>query len=360
MKIMAVVYGPDYHSPDEFWKFRGGITMMRIDAGGGAATYPSYQPVSVQSRSTLSYGSTGSQVKQLQQLLGIHADGIFGSETRAAVMDFQRKHHLAVDGVVGPQTWAALLGSGENRARSAQPKVDTVEISPEARRMYEMLKRANLDEPAPSSSHHTTHVSGNSANKSHGSTLQKVKDVAESLLGIDDMKKGIDKMEHGSWKEKIEGFGQFAFAVISDLPGGWELKGIKAVEEVGKLAKATKEIKNVEQDTGAIEHAHAATKSTQATLRGASNPVVREALNYGKQMHKDYDFGPNVEKEVRLPSGKRMDGYDRQNKIVYELKPDNPQAIKKGTKQLENYVREANQVYGPGHKGVLKTYPTKD
>ncbi|BFH16808.1 hypothetical protein WJ0W_005037 [Paenibacillus melissococcoides] len=80
-------------------------------------------------------------------------------------------------------------------------------------------------------------------------------------------------------------------------------------------------------------------------------------MEYGKKLHKEYDYGPGVQKEKRLPSGKRMDGYDSKNKTIYELKPDNSRAIKRGTKQLERYVEEANKVYGSGHKGVLKTYP---
>ncbi|WP_208921919.1 peptidoglycan-binding domain-containing protein [Streptomyces capitiformicae] len=27
------------------------------------------------------------------------------------MVDFQKKHHLQVDGVIGPQTWRALLGT---------------------------------------------------------------------------------------------------------------------------------------------------------------------------------------------------------------------------------------------------------
>ena len=49
-----------------------------------------------------------SPVRVLQRALGIAADGVFGSATDAAVRRFQRRHGLASDGVVGPATWAAL------------------------------------------------------------------------------------------------------------------------------------------------------------------------------------------------------------------------------------------------------------
>lgn len=38
------------------------------------------------------------------------ADGEFGSATYGAVYQFQRARGLSVDGVIGPETWAALLG----------------------------------------------------------------------------------------------------------------------------------------------------------------------------------------------------------------------------------------------------------
>lgn len=57
---------------------------------------------------TLKKGSTGQDVKMLQQQLHIKDDGIFGSLTETAVKDFQKKHNLIVDGIVGDKTWAAL------------------------------------------------------------------------------------------------------------------------------------------------------------------------------------------------------------------------------------------------------------
>ena len=54
-------------------------------------------------------GMTGEDVKELQTLLGITADGQFGKATEKSVKIFQLDHGLKVDGIVGPVTLKKLL-----------------------------------------------------------------------------------------------------------------------------------------------------------------------------------------------------------------------------------------------------------
>ena len=60
------------------------------------------------------YGSRGSEVRQIQTKLknwGYYkgnVDGIYGSQTQAAVKLFQRKNGLSVDGIAGPKTLKAM------------------------------------------------------------------------------------------------------------------------------------------------------------------------------------------------------------------------------------------------------------
>jgi peptidoglycan hydrolase-like protein with peptidoglycan-binding domain len=68
----------------------------------------------------LAPGATGSGVAQIQDLLADlgydlprsmkkkGADGIFGSETQAAVKKFQQDYGLKADGLVGPKTLAMM------------------------------------------------------------------------------------------------------------------------------------------------------------------------------------------------------------------------------------------------------------
>ena len=58
----------------------------------------------------LKQGARGNITKLLQEKLGISADGIFGANTKAAVISYQKANGLSAGGIVGPNTWKKLLG----------------------------------------------------------------------------------------------------------------------------------------------------------------------------------------------------------------------------------------------------------
>lgn len=71
------------------------------------------------------YGSRSDEVKQIQTKLkrwGYYSgniDGIYGSQTLAAVKWFQSKNGLQVDGIAGPKTLAAMgITNTSNNASS--------------------------------------------------------------------------------------------------------------------------------------------------------------------------------------------------------------------------------------------------
>jgi hypothetical protein len=177
---------------------------------------------------------------------------------------------------------------------------------------------------------------------------QQIVDIAKGAIEI-----GLGKA--------IQGLGTLGGGVITVGSGGTLVVAGGALA-VGSIAlgealaihgsiiigKASAEIVNKERQ-------YASTNSG-GSGKGTQNQKVKEAVEKGKQMHKKYDYGPGVKKEKTLPSGKRMDGYNKETKTVHELKPNNPNAISKGLKQLDQYVEEANKVNGPGHTGKLHTY----
>lgn len=97
----------------------------------------------------LKHGSKGSQVAELQRLLKLADDGIFGDDTKEAVIKFQKSKGLKVDGIVGSKTWGKLLSN--NRVDNIKPiytQTSTEDLSdPE-----EEMKVDNVQESLPTSS----------------------------------------------------------------------------------------------------------------------------------------------------------------------------------------------------------------
>lgn len=80
-----------------------GLQAFSTHPAGAAGTWP-----------TLKQGSKGENVYSVQLMLKSHgysltADGDFGPQTASMVKSFQSAHKLSADGVVGAQTWPALI-----------------------------------------------------------------------------------------------------------------------------------------------------------------------------------------------------------------------------------------------------------
>ena len=89
---------------------------------------------------TLKRGSSGEDVRLLQQFLSLYATssapaitGYFGTQTKQAVRDFQRKESLDPVGIVGPKTRARILALSNRELKqvSARTASSTTEAVPE-------------------------------------------------------------------------------------------------------------------------------------------------------------------------------------------------------------------------------------
>ncbi|MGW2084947.1 peptidoglycan-binding protein [Streptomyces sp. NPDC001880] len=106
--------GNDHTDPGPYWDWTRYMQLVGGDTGGGEGS----DGLSFTSYATQQSGSTGAQVKAVQQLLneqGYSAgavDGSFGPATRTAVTAYQVARGLDADGVVGARTWTALLSAG--------------------------------------------------------------------------------------------------------------------------------------------------------------------------------------------------------------------------------------------------------
>lgn len=116
---------------------RGGFTPWSTFNNGDYKPYlhgftpPAGAPPGGGTPPTIQQGATGSYVITLQDDLNqfgynLVADGNFGPLTRAAVVNFQAQHSLAIDGIVGPQTWQALANAVANAQHAGNPGPTTI------------------------------------------------------------------------------------------------------------------------------------------------------------------------------------------------------------------------------------------
>ena len=132
-KAMGFTWGGDWafvDKPHFQWDNRGKFTGTMIRNKQYPPTMPLFTgvipPPAEAPKPTLRKGSKGSDVYILQDRLnslGFNCgtvDGDFGPKTDAAVRAFQKAAGIGVDGIVGPQTWAAL------ESWSAKPSVPMI------------------------------------------------------------------------------------------------------------------------------------------------------------------------------------------------------------------------------------------
>lgn len=75
----------------------------------------------------LAYGASGEKVEEAQKALqaagsGIQVNGKYTIGMRTAVKSFQKKHGLAVTGIIDLLTWEALQGFLKPRKRGVKAK----------------------------------------------------------------------------------------------------------------------------------------------------------------------------------------------------------------------------------------------
>ena len=89
--------------------------------------------------SNLGYGSSGDEVKKLQQSLinagydlgSAGADGIYGEKTQAAVKQYQQANGLAVDGIAGNNTLGKLYSTASTQQQTTQQAASPTSTAPD-------------------------------------------------------------------------------------------------------------------------------------------------------------------------------------------------------------------------------------
>jgi cell wall-associated NlpC family hydrolase len=97
----------------------------------------------------ISYGD----IRDAQRLLGISIDGVLGPDTGAAIRAFQASHGLTVDGNVGPVTWRALADAEHAAERATQAATQTTPTAPaQTTPTAPVVREASVMQQAPTDS----------------------------------------------------------------------------------------------------------------------------------------------------------------------------------------------------------------
>lgn len=124
-------------NPDPFGGFKQIATAIsELVEKGIEFLLPSSAP-------TLLLGSTGPDVERWQRLIRCTVSGVFDAGTDRATRIWQATHGLAIDGIVGPKSWAeALHGGTQHPAPAAQTTfgVDVSQFQPPGLIDYKKLR----------------------------------------------------------------------------------------------------------------------------------------------------------------------------------------------------------------------------
>lgn len=177
---------------------------------------------------TLKKGSRGSDVKKLQELLGITADGIFGAGTAARVVEFQATHGLEADGIVGTKTWEALMETcADAQGTVAEPDITKMPLQNNIKRKDRRIKYIVIHYTAGRSS-----KPGNAAAGARGAN-KKGKDASADFFVDDkeivqanpDLKKYISwHVGDGDGKYGITNTNSVGIEMCSTLADGTNVK----------------------------------------------------------------------------------------------------------------------------------------
>ena len=120
-----------------------GASTASASVGEIAAELPAAAPFE-----SVRLGSRGERVLQVQYVLrslgySLSVDGQFGRRTETAVKSFQTSRQLRADGIVGPNTWAALTASSSSPVAAAPgpPPVTAEPATPRYRHPNPLVER---------------------------------------------------------------------------------------------------------------------------------------------------------------------------------------------------------------------------
>ncbi len=280
-------------------------------------------PTTTEHNIMLSSGSEGRQVGLLQHALGIRVDGVYGSETEAAVRSFQSSRGLVVDSVVGPSTSAALAkgappvlsgaavldqiaagssagetgeGSGGEAASAALALVSDQQAQPETASQgegseEEAPQRTQLDVAGGAEAPAAGEQSSEASAQGTGAVTPEVS--AEAVASA----AGVPAQAGAGAAETVAGTNIVetpATSATAPVPGAAETAAGSTQTEAPAAGTQTEA-----PAAAGVQptRAFASQQSTQPETAPEVDPVVR--LQERLHLHADGEFGPQTEAAVR-------------------------------------------------------------
>ena len=157
---------------------------------------------------------------------------------------------------------------------------------------------------------------------------------------------------HPFWSED-----RHAFVPAESLQTGEKLrKANGTTTTVVSLTRrsTTEAVYNLEVD---VDHVyHVGTSGVLVHNAYSSSSGNNAASIAGRLQHALYNPGPTYNTRYTLPSGLRPDAVDFTNRVVRELKPNNPRAIARGKRQVQQYLNELQSLFGGTWTSFVDTY----
>jgi len=181
---------------------------------------------------SLKQGARGDSVKELQKLLNqsgysLAEDGIYGTQTAAAVNDYKTKNNMAADGVADEATWTKLTGGTQ---QATVPEAATAGIAGVSDNTTQKLtgyeagyRPSNAVAQAQS---YLSQLQNNAPAPYQSSFDQQIQDIYGKIMGRDDFTYNLNAdMLYNQYKDQYTNLGQMAMmdtqGQAAGLTGGY-------------------------------------------------------------------------------------------------------------------------------------------
>ncbi len=251
---------------------------------------------------TISYGSSGEDVKKLQKSLNekgysLTVDGVFGNKTRDAVKDYQKKNNLSVDGIVGNKTWGSLTKKSTTVSAS-KPSASTTTVSTSSKRPEYEKSQAVKD-----AENKLTQWENTKPDEYKGKYAAQIESLVNEILSRDDF--SYDMQSDPLYQQYRQLYAE---------------NGQKAMRDTVGQASAL---------TGGYTNSYAVTAGNQAYAEYLDqlNDIALELRDRAYEMYSDE--GDRLIEDVTLLRGLDGDDYDKYLDTLQQYYSDGDYLLKK-------------------------------